>query len=108
MDGSASFVGLGSVLARYFGIPYLDSIGSMIITGYISFMAYVALKELTLVLVDSVNDLLLRDTIKKHIEKRFNIWVSDVLIRRLGYSFAVEASIILNKNTILGEKVQRL
>jgi hypothetical protein len=51
---------------------------------------------------------LLRDKIKKHIEKRFNIWVSDVLIRRLGYSFAVEASIILNKNTILGEKVQRL
>ena len=73
MDGSASFVGLGSVLAGYFGIPYMDSIGSIIIAGYIFFMAYVALKELTLVLVDSVNDLLLRDTIKKHIEKRFNI-----------------------------------
>ena len=86
----------------------MDSIGSIIIAGYISFMAYVALKELTLVLVDIVNYLLLRDRIKKPIEKRFNIWVSNVLIRQLWYSFAVEASIILNKNTILGEKLQRL
>jgi divalent metal cation (Fe/Co/Zn/Cd) transporter len=32
-DGSASFVGFGSVLAGYFGIPYMDAIGSMIIAG---------------------------------------------------------------------------
>ena len=51
----------------------MDSIGSIIIAGYIFFMAYVALKELTLVLVDIVNYILLRDRIKKPIEKRFNI-----------------------------------
>ncbi|MGB9168000.1 MAG: hypothetical protein WCB31_03630 [Nitrososphaeraceae archaeon] len=69
MDGSASFVGLGSVLAGYFWIPYMDSIGSIIIAGYIFFMAYVALKELTSVLVDSVNDPLLGDKIKKTYRK---------------------------------------
>ena len=81
----------------------MDSIGSIIIAGYIFFMAYVALKELTLVLVDGVNDPLLGDIIKKHIEKKFNVRVSNIL-RPLGYSCAVEASIILNKNPILGEK----
>lgn len=55
MDGSASIVGFGSVLAGYFEIPYMDSIGSIIIAVYIFFMAYVAPKESTSVLVDSVN-----------------------------------------------------
>jgi divalent metal cation (Fe/Co/Zn/Cd) transporter len=70
-------------------------------------MAYVALKESTSVLVDSVNDTLLRNKIKRHIEKRFNVRVSNTMIRPLGYSFAVEVSIKLNKNITL-EKVQRL
>lgn len=56
MDGSASIVGFGSVLAGYFEIPYMDSIGSIIIAVYIFFMAYVAPKESTSVLVDSVNN----------------------------------------------------
>jgi len=105
-DGSASFVGFGSVLAGYFGIPYMDSIGSIIIAGYIFFMAYVALKESTLVLVDAVNDPLLGDKIKKHIEKQFNIQVSNVMIRPLGYSFAVEVSIRLDENITLGESTK--
>jgi divalent metal cation (Fe/Co/Zn/Cd) transporter len=51
-DGSAPFVGFGSVLAEYFGITYMDSLGSMIIAGYIFYMAYTAFRESTLVLVD--------------------------------------------------------
>ena len=34
-DGSASFVGFGSVLLGYFGVQYMDAIGSIIIAGYI-------------------------------------------------------------------------
>lgn len=105
-DGSASFVGFGSILAGYFGIPYMYSIGSIIIPGYIFFMAYIALKESTLVLVDAVNDPLLGDEIKKHIEKKFNVQVSNILIRPLGYSFAVEASIRLDENITLGESTK--
>ena len=55
-DGSASFVGFGSVLAGYFGIPHMDGIGSMIIAGYIFYMAYTAFKESTLVLLDAVKN----------------------------------------------------
>lgn len=102
-DGSASFVGVGSVLAGYFGIPYMDSIGGMIIAGYIFFMAYVAVKESTLVLVDAVNDPILSDNIKEHVEKKFNIETSSVLIRPLGHSFAVEVNIKLNPDITLKE-----
>ena len=48
-DGSASFVGFASVLAGYFGVPYMDAAGGMIIAGYIFYMAYTAFKESTLV-----------------------------------------------------------
>ena len=84
----------------------MDSIGSMRIAGYIFFMAYVALKESTSVLVDSVNDALLRNKIKRNIEKRFNVRVSNIMIRPLGYSFAVEVSIKLNKNITLGKSTE--
>jgi len=42
----------------------MDAVGGIIIAGYIFFMAYVALKELTLVLVDVVKDPILSDKIK--------------------------------------------
>jgi divalent metal cation (Fe/Co/Zn/Cd) transporter len=55
-DCSASFVGFRIVLAGYFGIPYMDSVGGLIIAGYVFFMAYVVLEESTLVLFDGVNN----------------------------------------------------
>lgn len=103
-DGSASFVGVVSViLAEYAGIPYMDSVGSMIIAGYIFFMAYVALKESTLVLIDAVDEPWLSDRIKRYIEKNHKVNVINVLIRPLGNSFAVEANIKLNPDITLTE-----
>ncbi len=70
-------------------------------------MAYVALKESTSILVDSVNDILLRNKIKRHIEKRCNVRVSNIMmIKPRGYSFTAEASIKLDKNIILGESTK--
>ena len=103
-DGSASFVGFSSVfLAEYVGIPYMDSVGSMIIAGYIFFMAYVALKESTLVLVDAVDEPWLSDRIKRYIEKNHKVNVINVLIRPVGNSFAIEANIKLNPDITLTE-----
>ena len=103
-DGSASFVGFGSVLlAEYIGIPYMDSVGSIIIAGYIFFMAYIALKESTLVLVDAVDEPWLSDRIKRYVEKNHKVKVINVLIRPLGHSFAVEANIKLNPHITLTE-----
>jgi divalent metal cation (Fe/Co/Zn/Cd) transporter len=102
-NGSASFVGVGSVLAGYFGIPYMDAVGGIIIAGYIYFMAYVALKESTLVLVDAVKDPILSDKIKENVEGKFKIEVASVLIRPLGHSFAVEVNIRLAPEITLKE-----
>jgi cation diffusion facilitator family transporter len=100
-DGSASFVGFGSVLAGYFGIPYMDSIGGLIIAGYIFFMAYVALKESTLVLLDAVNNPNLSAQIAEHIQKNFQLATGDILIRPLGHAIEAHINIMLEPDMTL-------
>ena len=95
-DGSASFVGFASILAGYFGIPYMDGIGSMIIAGYIFYMAYTAFKESTLVLVDAVKNPQLENDIAKFVEQKFNVNVDDVLIRPLGNAFSAQLHVALD------------
>lgn len=92
-DGSASFVGFGSVLSGYFGIPYMDSIGGLIISVYIFFMAYVALKESTLVLLDAINNPRLSNQIREYIQREFQLTTEEVNLRPLGY--AIEARITI-------------
>jgi len=100
-DGSASFVGFGSVLAGYFGIPYMDAIGSMIIAGYIFFMAYTAFRESTLVLIDALKNPKLQEDIIKHIKDKYHVKVEDVLIRPLGHDFSAQIHIVLDANITL-------
>jgi cation diffusion facilitator family transporter len=100
-DGSASFVGFASVLAGYFGIPYMDAIGSMIIAGYIFYMAYQAFKESSLVLVDAVKNPEMEDRIARFVEQKFNVNVDDVLIRPLGHAFSAQLHIVLDQNLTL-------
>jgi cation diffusion facilitator family transporter len=102
-DGSASFVGFGSILAGYFGIPYMDGIGSMIIAGYIFYMAYQAFKESTLVLVDAVKNPEMEDQIARFVEQRFDVNVDDVLIRPLGHAFSAQLHVVLDQNLTLRE-----
>ena len=102
-DGSASFVGFASVLAGYFGIPYMDAIGSVIIAGYIFYMAYQAFKESSLVLVDAVKNPEMEDQIARFVEQMFNVNVDDVLIRPLGHAFSAQLHVALDKNLSLGE-----
>ena len=102
-DGSASFVGFGSVLTGYFGIPYMDGIGSMIIAGYIFYMAYTAFKESTLVLVDAVKNPQLENDIAKFVEQKFNVNVDDVLIRPLGNAFSAQLHVALDQNLTVKE-----
>ena len=100
-DGSASFVGFASVLAGYFGIPYMDAIGSMIIAGYIFYMAYQAFKESSLVLVDAVKNPEMEDRIARFVEQKFNVNVDDVLIRPLGHAFSAQLHVVLDQNLTL-------
>jgi cation diffusion facilitator family transporter len=100
-DGSASFVGFASVLAGYFGIPYMDAIGSMIIAGYIFYMAYQAFKESSLVLVDAVKNPEMEDQIARFVEQKFDVNVDDVLIRPLGHAFSAQLHVVLDQNLTL-------
>ncbi|MBM3905407.1 MAG: cation diffusion facilitator family transporter [Thaumarchaeota archaeon] len=100
-DGSASFVGFGSVLAGYFGVPYMDAIGGIIIAGYIFFMAYTAIKESTLVLLDAVKNPELQETITKFVETEFNVEVEDVLVRPLGHALSIQVHIFLDRSMTL-------
>ncbi len=105
-DGSASFVGFGSVLAGYFGIPYMDSVGGIIIAGYIFFMAYVALRESTLVLLDVVNNPDLSTEITKHVHERFNLYTSDVRIRPLGHVIEAHVNVKLDPELNLKDTLE--
>ncbi|MFL6525958.1 MAG: cation diffusion facilitator family transporter [Nitrososphaera sp.] len=102
-DSSASFVGLASVLAGYFGIPYMDAVGSIIIAGYIFYMAYQAFKESTLVLVDAVKNPEMEGKIARFVEQKFDVNVDVVLIRPLGYAFSAQLHIVLDENLSLKE-----
>jgi cation diffusion facilitator family transporter len=102
-DGTASFVGFGSVLAGYFGIPYMDAVGGIMIAGYIFFMAYTAIRESTLVLIDAVKNPEMEDAISKFVEQKFNVKVDDVLIRPLGHAFSAQLHVALDQNLPLKE-----
>jgi len=102
-DGSASFVGFASVLAAYFGVPYMDTVGGIIIAGYIFFIARTALQESTLVLLDAVKNPELEDEISNHVEQNFSVKVEDVLIRPLGHAMSAQLHVNMNSEMTLKE-----
>ncbi|MGI0048091.1 MAG: cation diffusion facilitator family transporter, partial [Nitrososphaera sp.] len=107
-DGTASFVGLGSIIAAYFGIPYMDPIGSIMIAVYIFFMSATAFKESTLVLIDGVKNPELQQEITLHIEKKFNVRVEKILLRPLGQNFSAQVHIELDRNMTLDKAHETL
>jgi cation diffusion facilitator family transporter len=88
-DGSASVVAFLSVLiAAQLGFSQMDAIGGMIIAGYIFSVAYVSLKQSSLILVDSwqnpkVTDLI-RLTIEDKFKKKDQVKVRSILLRPAG------------------------
>lgn len=88
-DGSASVVGFLSILiATQFGFSQMDAIGGIIIAGYIFSVAYVSLKQSSLILVDSWQNPKVTDMIKQTIENKFKgndqIKVQQILLRPAG------------------------
>lgn len=103
-DGTASFVGFVSILAAtYFGFTFMDAIGGMIIAGYIFFMAYTAIKESALVLVDAVHNPQMTDNIEKIIIEKFKVKTGDIFLRPSGHEFNAEIHIMLPNETRLDE-----
>jgi cation diffusion facilitator family transporter len=100
-DGTASFVGFASILAGYFGIPYMDSVGGILIAGYIFFMAYTAFKESTLVLIDAVSNPELQQTIANHLKSKFDVKVEKILLRPVGRNFSAQVHVELDRTMTL-------
>src|SRR5437660_9368651 len=88
-DGSASVVAFLSVLiVTQFGFSQMDAIGGIIIAGYIFSVAYVSLKQSSLILVDSwqnpkVTDLT-QQTIEDKFKKKDQVKVRSILLRPAG------------------------
>lgn len=102
-DGTASFLGLASVIAAFFGIPYMDAIGSIMIAGYIFYMAFTALKESALVLIDAVKNPEMQAEMIRYIETKFNVKVEKILLRPAGQEFYAQVHIELDKSMSLDE-----
>jgi len=103
-DSTASFVGFVSVaIGTYTTFKFMDAIGGIIIAGYIFLMAYTAIRESSLVLVDAVDNPSMMNNISDLILAKFRIKTKDVFLRPVGSEFNAEIHIILPNETRLDE-----
>lgn len=103
-DSTASFVGFASVLiGTYTSFKFMDAIGGIIIAGYIFLMAYTAIRESTLVLVDAVDNPQMTDNIKDFIFSKFKVKTKEIFLRPVGKEFNAEIHVFLPNETRLDE-----
>jgi cation diffusion facilitator family transporter len=69
-DGSASVIGFLSVfIATQFGFSQMDAIGGIIIAGYIFSVAYISVKQSSLILVDSWQNPNVTEMVRQTVEQ---------------------------------------
>jgi cation diffusion facilitator family transporter len=105
-DGSASVLGFFSVLlASQFGFLQADAIGGMLIAGFIFSVAYVSLKQSSLILVDAWHNPMSADYMKKLVEERFQgmIKVRSIKLRQTGMISRAEIHVEMDGSKPLNE-----
>ena len=105
-DGSASVLGFLSVfIATQFGFLQADAIGGMIIAGFIFSVAYVSLKQSSLILVDAWHNPISVDYIKKLLEKKIEagVKVRSIKLRQTAIVSRAEIHIEIDGNKPLNE-----
>ena len=105
-DGSASVLGFLSVLiATQFGFLQADAIGGMIIAGFIFSVAYVSLKQSSLILVDAWYNPASAGYMKKLVEQKFegDVTVRSVKLRQTGIISRAEIHVEMDGNRSLNE-----
>lgn len=85
-DTSATFLVLVAVLASALGLSYMDAVGGIIIGGYIYSVAYVSIKEASLILMDVWRRPELSEEIKHLLESGHQVEVIDIKLRGAGAS----------------------
>jgi cation diffusion facilitator family transporter len=105
-DGSASVLGFLSVLiATQFGFLQADAIGGLIIAGFIFSVAYVSLKQSSLILVDAWHNPVSADYIKRVVEQKFegDVNVRSIKLRQTGIISRAEIHVEMDGNKPLNE-----
>jgi len=108
-DGSASIIGFLSVLiATQLGFLQMDAIGGIIIAGYIFSVAYLSLRQSSLILVDSWQNPAVADLVKRMVEDKFGsregaLRVKSVFLRPVGMVAHAEVHIETDGNKRLTE-----
>ncbi len=84
-DASASFIAFGSVLFASFGLHEVDALGGMLVAFYILTVAYVALREASLVLLDAFHEPELTREIESLIKSNSHVrGIRELRLRRAG------------------------
>lgn len=103
-DTTSSFVAFTSVLLSSFGIYHADAIGGMLVAVYILTVAYVTIRESSLVLLDEFHEPELSKDIESVISSHEHVkGIRDLRLRRAGpfivgaLEVEVEGSITLNQ-----------
>ena len=84
-DASASFIGVGTIAGVALGFPFMDALGGLIIAIYIYSVAYISLREASLVLLDAFQSPEVVDKVKEVIESRQGIKVESVRLRGVAH-----------------------
>ena len=84
-DATSSFVAFGSVLLSTLGIYHADAIGGMLVAVYIITVAYVTIRESSLVLLDEFHEPELSKKIESLIRSNAHVrGIRDLRLRRAG------------------------
>lgn len=113
-DGSASFVVFAALLVASLGFPQMDAIGGMIIAGYVYSVAYVSIKETSLVLMDACQcPGGLVEEVKGIVESKYAVQVEEVRMRKAGpyllgiIDIAADGNLTLNQIGELKENIKK-
>jgi cation diffusion facilitator family transporter len=105
-DGSASVLGFVSVfIATQFGFLQADAIGGMIIAGFIFSVAYVSLKQSSLILVDAWYNPMSVGYMKTLVEQKFegNVTVRSIKLRQTGMISRAEIHVEMDGSKSLND-----
>jgi len=103
-DASSSFVAFASVLVASFGIHLADAIGGMLVAVYILTVAYVALRESSLVLLDEFHEPELSHEIERLIRAHADVrGIRDLRLRRAGPFIVGALEVEVEGNMTLNE-----
>ena len=103
-DASSSFVAFASVFVASFGIHLADAIGGMLVAVYILTVAYVALRESSLVLLDEFHEPELSREIEHVIRSHTDVMgIRDLRLRRAGPFIVGALEVEVEGNMTLNE-----